>query len=270
MLNFFPTRTIALQLGGYAVHWYGVLYVLAFLIGFLLLPRLQKRCGLVLSTDDQLFIVVAAMLGVIVGGRLGYVLFYEPSYFVQHPGEIFQIWRGGMSSHGGFIGVAAALYVISRLLKVRFWQLTDLVVVPVAIGLALGRLGNFINQELHGTITNLPWGMSFPGVPGRRHPVQLYAAAKDVLIAAVCFLWLQKQRPYRPGEVTSLFLLLYGALRFLLEFVRAQEYPPISFGAVILTRGQFLTLPLLLIGAWLWFASRQSTTALATEGPSAS
>ena len=244
MIAFFPSRTVALELFGFSVHWYGLLYLAGFLLAWALLPKLQKYRQLSLSADDWSGLLSAAVLGVIVGGRLGFVLFYEPAYFVAHPIEIFQVWHGGMSSHGGFLGVTVALLIALRKKTIDDkLRLADVVVTPIALGLMLGRLGNYINQELYGTVTTLPWGIIVPGEEGLRHPTQLYAMAKDLLIAALCFLHVRRVQA-RHGETLALFLMLYGTLRFVVEHFRVQDYD-LWLG---LTRGQLLTLPIFLAG----------------------
>jgi phosphatidylglycerol:prolipoprotein diacylglycerol transferase len=260
MIHFFPSRPVFLEIFGFSVHWYGIMYLLAFLIAWYLLPRLQKRRGLTLGSDEWSAILSWAIVGVIAGGRLGYVLFYEPSYFALHPTEVFAVWHGGMSSHGGFIGVTLALLYALRHRKQDFLRIADIVVIPVAIGLALGRMGNFINQELYGRITTLPWCIMIPGVEGCRHPAQLYAVAKDLFIAAACFWYLSRVTPIRPGRTAALFLMLYGTLRFLVEFVREPDHSPFSVLGLVLTRGQLYSLPILIAGIvlWWWTARKRS------------
>lgn len=256
MIALFPSRTVALELFGFSVHWYGLLYLAGFLLAWALLPKLQKYRQLSLSADDWSGLLSAAVLGVILGGRLGFVLFYEPAYFVAHPIEIFQVWHGGMSSHGGFLGVTVALLIALRNKTIDDkLRLADVVVTPIALGLMLGRVGNFINQELYGTITTLPWGIVVPGEEGLRHPTQLYAMVKDLLIAALCFLHVRRAGA-RNGETLALFLMLYSTLRLLVEHFRVQDYD-LWLG---LTRGQLLTLPIFLIGLALavWVRRRKS------------
>lgn len=260
MLMLFPSRAVAVSLFGFAVHWYGILYVVAFLLAYLLLPRLQKERGLLLSREEWSRVLTAGILGVLIGGRIGYVLFYHPLYFAQHPLEILAVWKGGMSSHGGFLGVGAALLISTRRHALSLSALLDLAVIPAALGLALGRVGNFINLELYGTATALPWGMTIPGVEGMRHPVQLYAVVKDLFIAAVCFWHVRHSRLLQSGGTFALFLVLYGFLRFLVEFVREPDFPPLSFGYFSLSRGQLYSLPLLLIGIWLWIRWKRGTS----------
>jgi len=250
-VEFFPSRAVALQIGGFAVHWYGIMYLLAFLLAYAMIPRLQRFRGIALSVDDWSAIVSWGVLGVLIGGRLGFVLLYEPSYFLAHPLEIPAVWHGGMSSHGGFIGILLALWWAAKRHGVPFLALLDLIVVPAAIGLALGRIGNFINQELYGISTALPWGIAIPGVEGLRHPTQIYAVFKDLCIAALCFaaLWRDKNA----GSAVAVFCVFYSVLRFLLEFLRIQPYPLVPLGIVSLSRGQLFSVPLLLFGIVLWW-----------------
>jgi phosphatidylglycerol---prolipoprotein diacylglyceryl transferase len=258
MVTFFPSREVALGILGLSIHWYGVMYLLAFLLAGWMLPRLQKLRSLDLSTDAWASLLSWAIIGVIVGGRLGFVLFYEPGYFLSEPSQIVAVWRGGMSVHGGIIGVVVALFFALRKQKGNILKIADIAVVPVAIGLALGRVGNFINQELYGTPTNLPWAIAIPGVEELRHPLQLYAVCKDLLIAAVCFWHLKRKTNVIPGRTCALFLMLYGVLRFLLEYIRAQDYAYLDLGVLLLSRGQLLTLPVLCVGVWMWWKPGRS------------
>lgn len=256
MFQLAPTRQIALQIGQFQIHWYGIMYLLAFLLAYLLLPRLQWFRRLTLSQDDWGSILAHAVIGVIVGGRLGYVLFYDPQFFAEHPLEVFAVWKGGMSSHGGFIGVTLMLALVCWRKRYDIRRIADVAVVPIALGLALGRIGNFINQELYGTVTTVPWAIAIPGVPGLRHPTQIYAVFKDVTIALLCYFHLRYGRSVNPGRTTALFLMLYGVLRFIVEYYRAQDYPPTVILGWVLTRGQLLTIPIFLFGAFLWVALR--------------
>lgn len=253
MISFFPSRMVAVDVWGFGIHWYGLLYFVAFLIGWLLLPRIQKYRNLSLDADAWSQLLSAAVIGVIVGGRLGYVLFYGPAYYAQHPLEIFAVWNGGMASHGGFIGVTlACIYVLRKQSWDHILRIADVVVIPVTIGLGLGRIGNFINQELYGTVTSLPWGMSFPGAEGLRHPIQFYDFSAMMVLALILFFSL-KSKPVRPGRTLALFLILYGIVRFLIEFIRDQAGVPVY----LLTEGQWLTIPVLLIGLFLFVRTRK-------------
>lgn len=259
MIDFLPSRAVALSIVGFDIHWYGLLYLLGFALAAVLLPTLQKYRGLSLDRDTWMSLLSWSVIGVIVGGRLGYVLFYESAYFMSHPAEIIAVWKGGMSFHGGLLGVVIVIGLFCRARKISLWAIGDTIVVPVAIGLALGRLGNFINQELYGTVTALPWGMAFPGADGLRHPLQLYGIAKDLLIAGFCFWHLQATRMKSVGKTGALFLILYGIGRFLLEFIREQQYASTDFLWISLTRGQLLTLPLFITGVIVWtFLTRRA------------
>jgi phosphatidylglycerol---prolipoprotein diacylglyceryl transferase len=257
MIDVFPSRTVALDLFGWQIHWYGLLYIAAFLVAWWLLPRLQRYRDLSFTSEDWSRLLSWGVGGVIVGGRLGYVLIYTPASYLVQPWRIFAVWEGGMSSHGGLVGVTLALLWV---LRRRSWRdiaaVADLVVVPAAIGLALGRIGNFINMELYGTPTLLPWGIAIPGVPELRHPTQLYAVVKNLLIAGACFLHLRSVHA-RPGRTVALFLMLYGVLRFLLEFLREQPYGVWDAGFMVLTPGQALTVPVLVAGVLLWRVCRR-------------
>ncbi len=253
MFSLFPSRAVALQLFGFSVHWYGLLYLLAFIIALVLLPLLQHYRKLTLARDDWIAILSWGVVGVIVGGRLGYVLFYDPAYFAANPLTIFAVWEGGMSFHGGFLGVAIMLCILAWRKKLPVLSIADIVVVPAAIGLALGRIGNFINQELYGTATTLPWGIAIPGVRGLRHPTPLYEMIGDLLIALCCYLYLRYGQTKINGRSFALFMILYGIDRFLLEYVRAQDYTLTAIGPLLLTRAQLLTIPVLIAGVILWF-----------------
>jgi phosphatidylglycerol:prolipoprotein diacylglycerol transferase len=248
---------VALQLGPVAVHWYGLMYLLAFL-AFYLLGRWRVRqthygrsTGLGPSdVEDLLFYGV---VGVILGGRLGYALFYKPQHYLAHPLEIFAVWEGGMAFHGGLIGVLLACAYFARRKGLSFLQLMDFVAPLVPAGLAFGRLGNFINGELWGRATDLPWAMVFPqsGTALARHPSQLYQFAGEGLLL-FALLWLYSAKPRALGRVSGLFLIGYGILRFAVEFARE---PDAFLGLLAggLSMGQLLSLPMVLAGLWLMF-----------------
>ena len=256
MITFFPQREIALSLAGFDIRWYGLMYLLAFLLTWYFLPRLSQRHQLRLNSDQWLMVLAAGMMGVLLGGRLGYVLLYEPAFYWQQPLKSFAIHEGGMAFHGGIVGVALALWLMSRRYQVSLLALLDVVVIPAALGLFLGRIGNFINQELYGTATTLPWGIMIPGVPLPRHPVQLYAAGKDLLIATLCSWYFFRSPRYVPGRTTALFLISYGVLRFFLGFFREIDGVSLVLGTVTIGEGQLLSLPLIGVGSWLYFSVR--------------
>ena len=208
--------------------------------------------GLVGSQLQDLIFSLA--IGLIVGARLGYVLFYQfPNYlyYLQHPLEIIAIWHGGMSFHGGLIGAVLAGFIFSRRRKIPFWEGADVVLVTAPIALGLGRLGNFINGELFGRASSLPWAMVFPtGGPEPRHPSQLYEAALEGVLLFI-ILWILKDRSFRPGTMVCLFLGGYGIFRFLVEFFR-QPDPHIGLLWGMLSMGQILCLAMIITAAVLW------------------
>lgn len=254
---------VAIGMGPVKIHWYGLMYLVGFTGGWALGAQRAKRLGAgwkPLEVSDLLFYFA---LGVIVGGRFGYVLFYHPGYYATHPLEIFYIWTGGMSFHGGLIGVAVALGLYARHTQRAWLAVTDFVAPLVPIGLGAGRIGNFINQELWGRVTDAPWGMVFrTGGPLPRHPTQLYEFALEGL-ALFAILWLYSAKPRPTGAVSGLFLACYGVFRFLVELVRAPDahIGYLAFGW--LTLGQVLSLPMILAGIGLiaW-AHKQRASAL--------
>jgi phosphatidylglycerol:prolipoprotein diacylglycerol transferase len=253
VIVFFPSRTVFVEIGTFAVHWYGIMYLCAFLLALFLLPRLQRyRSTVAIEKDQWSELLTLGVLGVLAGGRLGFVFFYEPLYFLQHPLDVFAVWKGGMSSHGGLIGVVFGVWLFCRKHRVPVLALADLIVVPAALGLALGRIGNFINLELYGSVTTLPWGIAIPGVEGLRHPTQLYAVAKDLAIAGICFSALS--RSSIAGFPTGMFFISYGVLRFLLEYLRVPSHETVNLAGVVVTRGQLLTIPLVVVGLLLVWA----------------
>ena len=239
---------VAFRVGPLAVRWYGLMYLAGFIL-FIVLGRRRARQNMLTGwratdVDDMLFFGV---FGVILGGRLGYVLFYKPLYYLAHPLEIFEVWHGGMSFHGGFIGVLLALWFFARQRGRRWLDVTDFVAPLIPLGLGAGRLGNFINGELVGRPTDLPWGMVFPQIDQiPRHPSQLYEfALEGVALFVVLWLFAARRRPI--GAVSGLFLLGYGVFRFIGEFAREPD-SFLGFLALGLTMGQWLSLPMIAAG----------------------
>jgi phosphatidylglycerol:prolipoprotein diacylglycerol transferase len=252
---------VAFALGPLKVHWYGIMYAVAFGL-FLLLGRLRIKQPHIASQgwkvgdlDDML---VHAMLGVVIGGRLGEVLFYRLDYFLANPLEILMVWHGGMSFHGGFIGVVIAMALWARRAGRNVFDVYDFVVPLVPLGYAMGRLGNFINAELPGRVAeaSLPWAMLWPGVEGPRHPSPLYQAMVDGVLVFI-LLWLFSRRPKPRMAVGAMFMLLYGCARFFTEYFRVPDWQ-IQVAGLPVTSGQVLSLPMIVAGiAMLAFAYRR-------------
>ncbi|APV48934.1 prolipoprotein diacylglyceryl transferase [Betaproteobacteria bacterium GR16-43] len=253
---------ILFSLGPLAIRWYGLMYVVAF-IAFLLLTKLRVKRGFggAMSVNDVDDLLFYGVLGVILGGRLGYVLFYKADYYLAHPLEILQVWTGGMSFHGGFLGVLVAVAVFCWRKKLRWIEVMDLVAPAVPVGLGAGRMGNFINGELPGRPTDVPWGMWFPQIdrePLARHPSQLYQFACEGVILFV-LLWWFASRPRPAGAVSAFFLLGYGTLRFISEFGR-QPDDFLGLLAFNLSMGQWLSIPMVAagVGMMIWAYKRKS------------
>jgi len=250
---------VALQIGPLAVHWYGLMYLLAF-IQFILLGRIRvsqahiRKQGF--EAKDIEDILFYGVLGVVLGGRLGYCLFYMPTHYLNHPLDILKVWEGGMSFHGGFLGVLFALWWFARKKKLTFFTVADLIAPLVPFGLAFGRLGNFINGELWGRPTDVPWAMIFPqaGDQLARHPSQLYQFMGEGVLLGI-LLWMYAKSPRKHSQVSAFFLVGYGIFRFLAEFARE---PDRFLGSLSLnlTMGQWLSIPMIVFGLLLFkFAS---------------
>ncbi len=252
MIDLFPNRAVAITVAGFNIHWYGLMYLFAFLLAFYLLPRIQKWRGLNISRDDWSSLLALGVIGVIAGGRLGFVLFYEPAFYLANPAEIIKVWNGGMSSHGGLIGVGIAVMLFCRRKSINIFSLLDVVVIPGAIGLAMGRVGNLINGELYGIESVVPWAMQFAESDVLRHPTQIYAIIKNLIIAGVCTMYIQSVS-VKKGQVFALFLIMYGLLRYIVEYYREQPYGVYDFGIIMMSRGQLLTVPIIVIGVGLWW-----------------
>jgi phosphatidylglycerol:prolipoprotein diacylglycerol transferase len=232
------------------VRWYGLMYLAGFAAAWWLGMR-RITAGLAPVTrqqfDDLIFL---ALIGVILGGRLGYVLFYKPAEYFAHPLKIFALWEGGMSFHGGLLGVMLAMAFTARRHHIGYLRLQDFVAPLCPLGFAAGRLGNFLNGELWGRTTDLAWGMVFRGAGGMpRHPSQLYEFALEGL-ALFALLWWFSSKPRPVGQVSGLFLLGYGVFRFVVEFAREPD-AFLGFLALGLTMGQWLCVPMIVVGVWL-------------------
>ena len=267
----------------FALRWYALAYIVGILIAWRMAQSTLRRPALWLDKTPPIEpgqvedLITWVILGVILGGRLGFVLFYQPTYYLSHPLEILMVWQGGMSFHGGLLGVVIAAFLFGRYHQIPLLSLADLVACTVAPGLLLGRLANFINAELWGRPSEVPWAVIFPGHAAQdcpdviagmcaRHPSQLYEAALEGLILGAALIWLAYRRGafHRPGLVMGVFLAGYGASRFFVEFFRQPDAQFVSLdnplglawqaGAYGLTMGQILSLPMIALG--LWFALR--------------
>jgi len=259
MLTYPEINPVIVSFGPLKVRWYGLMYVLGFIATYVLVhyQLARFRWQELSQRVDNLNLYL--ILGVILGGRLGYVLFYQPGYYFSNPLEIFATWQGGMSFHGGCIGVVLAGYLFCCYHKLNFWKAADLYVVTVPIGLGLGRLGNFINGELFGRVTEVPWAMVFPGGgPQPRHPSQIYEALLEGLLL-FCILWSLKHKPWQEnssrlwphGSMLALFLILYGIIRIFAEQFREPD-PYLGELLLGLTMGQLLSITMLAAGSLLW------------------
>ena len=243
---------VAFTIGPFAVRWYGIAYLIGFIVGGYLLMRYARRWELELSSDDALNVVTGIYLGAVVGGRLGYVLFYGAGYYLEHPLEIVMLNQGGMSFHGGLVGAVVGCYIVVRSLKISFATLCDLVVCGAPLGLFFGRCANFVNGELWGKETDLPWGVMFETGGGvYRHPSQLYEALLEGIVIFLILFALSRRVPARPqGTFIGAFLVLYGVFRFLIEFVRVPD-AQLGYLFGFITMGQLLSLPLVIVGVGL-------------------
>lgn len=273
----------------FALRWYALAYIAGILIAWYLAARAVKRPALwpnetAPMTPRQVEdLVTWIILGVILGGRLGHVLFYQPSVYLENPAQILRIWEGGMAFHGGLLGVVVATWLYARAQNIDKLQIADLVAHTVAPGLLLGRLANFVNAELWGRATDLPWGVAFPGRAAQdcgqalgeicaRHPSQLYEAAMEGLILGAVILWMVYRRNafHAPGRILGTFLAGYGIARFIVEFFRQPDAQFISDGNPLglawqiggygLTQGQALSVPMIALGLWFILRAHHAAT----------
>lgn len=284
------TELFAIDIGGFtlALRWYALAYIVGIALGWWAVlsvirrPRLWGIDGPPVDAKQVEDLVTWIVLGVILGGRLGFVLFYQPTHYLANPTEILMVWKGGMSFHGGFLGVVIAAWAFARRHGVPTLPLADALALAVPPGLFLGRLANFTNGELWGRPTELPWGVIFPGQTAQscgevvglcaRHPSQLYEAALEGILLGLVMIWLVWRRGAlrRPGLVTGTFLTGYGVARFAVEFVRQPDAQFIAPGNPLghaihgwdigLTMGQVLSVPMIAVGLWLIIRTRQGTS----------
>ena len=244
---------VVMSLGFIDIRWYSLAYIFAFILGSVIIKRLNSGSYRLISDDkiDKFFIW--AIIGVILGGRIGYVLFYQTNLFFTKPTYILEIWNGGMSFHGGLIGMILSIYLFSLKYKIQFFYLSDLVSLVAPIGLFLGRISNFINTELYGRVTDFPLAIIYPLVDNNpRHPSQLYEAFFEgiILFLILLFYFNKKPKKYIIGTISGLFLIFYSIFRFLIEYLREPDY---HLGLIFFyfSMGQLLCIPFLLAGLWI-------------------
>jgi phosphatidylglycerol:prolipoprotein diacylglycerol transferase len=263
MLTFPDISPVAVQIGPLAIRWYALAYIAGILLGQRAVMVLNRRMNPPLIPDKAIDdLILYAVLGIIAGGRIGYVLFYNLSYYLDNPADIAAVWHGGMSFHGGFLGVLIAFYFFARRYQISWLSLMDVLAAVTPIGLFFGRLANFVNGELYGRVadpTKVPWAMVFPrGGPEPRHPSQLYEAGLEglVLFALVWFLATRTNALQYRGRVGGIFVAGYGIARFIIEFFREPDAQlgTLAFG---LSMGQWLCLPMVVAGLWLSLKSRK-------------
>ncbi len=239
---------IIFSIGPLAIRWYSLMYIVGFISAFFIIRSLAKKGHIALQDKDVDNLIIISMLGVLLGARLFYVLFYNPSIYLANPVEIFQYWKGGLSFHGGLVGVITGAWLFARKKGIKFLQLTDIMVIPVPLGLGFGRIGNFINGELYGRLTDGTWGVIFPGHEAGslpRHPSQLYQSLTEGFLLFFILLFL-KDRKLKDGTLGCIFLGGYGFFRFCTEFFRK---PDEQLGFVIfnLSMGQLFCIAMVLI-----------------------
>jgi len=248
---------VALDLGAIKIRWYGITYIAGIAIAWWLLLRRARHSAGAWDSEQISDLIFYGVIGVILGGRLGSVLFYNLPYYLSHPLDILKIWQGGMSFHGGMIGVLVAVWFFARKTGRGFFEISDYIAPVIPVGLGFGRIGNFINGELWGAPTDLPWAMVFPAADQLpRHPSQLYQALLEGLVLFVA-LWWFSARPRPRMAVSGLFLLLYGVFRTAVEFVREPDAHIGYLAGGWLTMGQALSVPMILAGACMLFLAYQ-------------
>ncbi|MEZ5648464.1 MAG: prolipoprotein diacylglyceryl transferase [Alphaproteobacteria bacterium] len=249
---------IAISIGGFAVRWYALAYMAGILCGWRWAAHMARQQDGTVKPQHVDDIVIWITLGIVLGGRVGYVLFYKPAYFFSHPLEIPMMWQGGMSFHGGMLGVFLAMFLYARQQGFSFFSLSDIIGASVPFGLFFGRIANFINGELWGRPADVPWAMVFPGAGSLpRHPSQLYEATLEgILLFLVLYIAWKQGLWRRTGALSGVFMIAYGSFRFLIEFTRQPDaHLGLLWGGV--SMGQLLSFPMILIGIYLLIWSRQ-------------
>jgi phosphatidylglycerol---prolipoprotein diacylglyceryl transferase len=257
---------VALDLGFFELRWYSLAYLAGIFIGYWYMLKLIKQPGSPMARRHADDLVFYSALGIILGGRIGYILFYNLSYYLQNPLDMLKLWDGGMSFHGGMVGTVFGILYLSRKEKLQWLRVHDYVACCVPFGLFFGRVANFVNHELWGAPTSVPWGVRFPEiidgmlqVGPARHPTQLYEAILEGIVLFVILSWMfwKTQARYEPGKLVGAFTLFYGLFRFLIEFVREPDAQLVGFAnSTGLHMGQWLSLPMIILGAWLMWTAK--------------
>ncbi len=243
---------VLFSIGPLEIRYYGLIYALGFLIAYLFLIHFARTKRLDIKEEDVSDLLFYLLLGVVLGARVFYILFYDLSYFLQNPFQMIALWKGGLSLHCGLAGAALAIWLFCRKRKIKFYDVADALVFPVALALMLGRIGNFLNGELYGRVTEVSWCVNFSGVEGCRHPSQIYESFKNLLMFAI--LWLVKDqkingRKLPKGFLFWSFVILYSVFRFVVEFFR-QPDAQLGFVLGALTMGQVLNILMFAVGSW--------------------
>ncbi len=248
---------VLLKIGFFEIRYYGLIFVLNFVIAYFLLKKLAKIREINLNKDDIADFLLYEIIGVVLGARIVYVAVYNFLFYAANPLEIFAVWHGGLSFHGGLLGGILAGWIFCRKKNIHFLDLADITVIPLSLGLMFGRIANFINGELVGRITSVPWAVKFPDYEGFRHPSQLYESAKNLIIFIT--LWSIKDKKFRRGNIFLTFLMMYSALRFFVEFFRESDVQ-LGYLFLGLTMGQILNVVMFLIslGFLAWLSKRKN------------
>lgn len=246
---------VIVSFGFIQIRWYSLAYVLGFIIGLYLIKKINNKFSIPLQNKDLDNFFIWSVLGIIIGGRLGYTIFYQTESIIYDPLSILFIWQGGMSFHGGLIGIVLSMILYAQKKRINFFQLSDLVATVAPIGIFLGRLANFINVELYGRVTNFPFAMIYPNIDNQtRHPSQLYEAFFEGLFLFILLFFISDKsfKKNKYGNTTSFFLILYGFFRFTLEFLRE---PDVHLGLYynFFTMGQILSIPMIIFGISLYW-----------------
>ena len=248
---------VLLSLGPFQIRYYGLFWLIGFVMAYFLLIHLARRKELSITKDDIADLLLYIIIGTVFGARIFYILVYNLPFYLSNPFEMLAVWHGGLSFHGGLIGAVIAGFIYCRRKKISFYGIADIIVMPLALGLALGRIGNFINGELYGRITDVPWAVKFPDAEGFRHPSQIYASFKNLIIFFT--LWIIKDKNLPKGFMFWLFVAMYSALRFTVEFFR-QPDEQLGFIFGPLTMGQVLSIIMFSIGVFFLYGVHKKSS----------